>query len=116
MIFGGFHDNLRDSKYFNDVHAFDLEDRQWKKLEVVGKAPEARSASNCFALADGRIVVYGGFAKVKVSAFKFPKIFQIKIFKNPFFKFLININLNRKSFTEQEKKFHGDLQQFKWYP
>ena len=27
IVFGGFHDNLRDCKYFNDVHAFDLDNR-----------------------------------------------------------------------------------------
>jgi hypothetical protein len=42
LVFGGFHDNLRDCKYFNDVHAFDLENRVWKKLDVVGTEPTPR--------------------------------------------------------------------------
>jgi N-acetylneuraminic acid mutarotase len=42
IVFGGFHDNLRDCKYFNDVYAFDLENRVWKKLETVGTEPSPR--------------------------------------------------------------------------
>ena len=34
VVFGGFHDNLRECKYFNDVHAFDMDNMKWKKLEV----------------------------------------------------------------------------------
>ena len=43
MVFGGFHDNLRDSKYFNDVYAFDLESRAWSKLSTTGSEPSPRS-------------------------------------------------------------------------
>ena len=34
IVFGGFHDNLRDCKYFNDVHAFDLDSRKEKSIAV----------------------------------------------------------------------------------
>ena len=34
IVFGGFHDNLRDCKYFNDVHAFDLDNREEKSFAV----------------------------------------------------------------------------------
>lgn len=37
IIFGGYHDNLRDYKYFNDVYSFDLENYKWCKLEPTGK-------------------------------------------------------------------------------
>ena len=43
LVFGGFHDNLRDSKYFNDVYAFDLESRAWSKLSTTGSEPSPRS-------------------------------------------------------------------------
>lgn len=36
VVFGGFHDNLRDYKYFNDVYAFDLETYVWRKIEPAG--------------------------------------------------------------------------------
>lgn len=37
IVFGGYHDNLQDCKYFNDVYAFNLDDRTWSKLEPTGK-------------------------------------------------------------------------------
>eukprot|EP00096_Caligus_rogercresseyi_P011570 TRINITY_DN4574_c0_g1_i1.p2 TRINITY_DN4574_c0_g1~~TRINITY_DN4574_c0_g1_i1.p2 ORF type:complete len:270 (+),score=81.73 TRINITY_DN4574_c0_g1_i1:63-872(+) len=66
IVFGGFHDNLRECKYFNDIYSFDLSNYKWTKLEVSGsKAPEARSAFNLFPSSDGRgVVVFGGFCKV----------------------------------------------------
>lgn len=36
FVFGGFHDNTRDYKYFNDVHIFDLENYVWKKITPTG--------------------------------------------------------------------------------
>jgi N-acetylneuraminic acid mutarotase len=65
VVFGGFHDNNRECKYFNDVHAFDLDNRKWKKLEVTGAPPNPRSGCCMFSLADGRIIVFGGYAKEK---------------------------------------------------
>lgn len=37
IIFGGFHDNLRSYKYFNDVHIFNLDTYTWHKIEATGK-------------------------------------------------------------------------------
>ncbi|KOC61526.1 Kelch domain-containing protein 4 [Habropoda laboriosa] len=37
VVFGGFHDNLRDYKYYNDVHIFNLETYVWHKIELSGK-------------------------------------------------------------------------------
>ena len=42
VLFGGFHDNLRESKYFNDVYTFDLENRVWKKINTSGMEPSPR--------------------------------------------------------------------------
>jgi len=66
IVFGGFHDNLRDCKYFNDLYAFDLNNRVWKKLETVGPEPSPRSACQLFLTVDGRIGLYGGFCKQKL--------------------------------------------------
>ena len=67
LVFGGFHDNLRDCKYFNDLHSFDLESRTWRKLTTSGPEPTARSACQMFPAPDGRgVVVFGGFCKEKV--------------------------------------------------
>jgi len=66
VVFGGFHDNLRECKYFNDLHAFDLETRSWAKLSTVGPEPSPRSACQFFPTGDGRLVVFGGYCKMKV--------------------------------------------------
>lgn len=72
IVFGGFHDNLRDCKYFNDAHAFDLEERKWKKMEFIGgTTPTPRSGCVMFPLIDpythprGGAVVFGGYVKEK---------------------------------------------------
>ena len=36
VVFGGYHDNGLDYKYYNDVHLFDLESRTWRKIEPSG--------------------------------------------------------------------------------
>ena len=36
VVFGGFHDNSRDYRYYNDVHIFNLETRTWNKIEPSG--------------------------------------------------------------------------------
>ena len=65
IVFGGFHDNLRECKYFNDLHAFDLDKQAWKKLVVTGSGPSPRSGCVMFVLAENRIVVFGGYSKEK---------------------------------------------------
>lgn len=67
VIFGGFHDNLVECKYFNDVHVFSLEERCWRKVSVTGTAPGPRSGCCMSPLQDGRILIYGGFCKEKKS-------------------------------------------------
>ena len=66
LVFGGFHDNLRDCKYFNDVHSFNLETRTWTKLVTTGPEPSPRSACQMFPSQDGRIAVFAGYCKEKV--------------------------------------------------
>jgi len=66
IVFGGFHDNLRDCKYFNDLYSFDLETRTWAKLVTIGSEPSPRSACQMFSAGDGRVAVYGGYCKEKV--------------------------------------------------
>ncbi len=67
VLFGGFHDNLSDCKYFNDVHVFSLEDRSWRTVSVTGNVPGPRSGCCMVPLEDGRILIYGGFCKEKKS-------------------------------------------------
>ncbi|XP_075228969.1 kelch domain-containing protein 4 [Lycorma delicatula] len=66
IVFGGFHESHQDFKYFNDVYAFSLENRTWKKLEPSGTPPSPRSGFQMFPLSDGKILIFGGYSKVKV--------------------------------------------------
>nr|CAH7738499.1 unnamed protein product [Callosobruchus chinensis] len=66
FVFGGFHDNLRDYKYFNDVYCFNTETYKWSKIDTSGTAPQPRSGCCMVALSDGRILVYGGYSKERI--------------------------------------------------
>ncbi|KAG7211505.1 hypothetical protein KM043_010774 [Ampulex compressa] len=66
IVFGGFHDNLRDYKYYNDIHMFSLETYTWLKLEVSGIPPAPRSGCIVLPTPDNRLLVYGGYSKTKI--------------------------------------------------
>uniref|UniRef100_A0A224XNU8 Kelch domain-containing protein 4 n=1 Tax=Panstrongylus lignarius TaxID=156445 RepID=A0A224XNU8_9HEMI len=65
IVFGGYHDNLQDCKYFNDVHAFNLDDRTWTKIEPTGTPPLPRSGCQMVATPEGKIIIWGGYSKSK---------------------------------------------------
>ena len=65
ILFGGFYDNGREVKYYNDVWEFDLEKCEWKCRCVGGDAalgPSPRSACHV-AVHEDTFVVYGGYCK-----------------------------------------------------
>lgn len=66
LVFGGFHDNLRDYKYYNDIYSFNTETYKWVKLEPSGTPPSPRSGCCMVATNDGKILIYGGYSKEKV--------------------------------------------------
>ncbi|KAK9871490.1 hypothetical protein WA026_012862 [Henosepilachna vigintioctopunctata] len=66
FVFGGFHDNLRQFKYFNDVFVFDLENYSWNKVVASGICPSPRSGCLMMPLNDGRILIYGGYSKENI--------------------------------------------------
>ncbi|XP_058805252.1 kelch domain-containing protein 4-like [Phymastichus coffea] len=65
-IFGGFHDNLRDYKYYNDVHVFNMETYTWSKIETSGHLPAPRSGCIILPTPENKILVYGGYSKEKI--------------------------------------------------
>ncbi|KAI0236404.1 Kelch domain-containing protein 4 [Lamellibrachia satsuma] len=67
IVFGGFHDNIRDYKYYNDVHAFNTETYTWSKLETTGTPPSPRSGCMTALCHDrGTVFIYGGYSKERV--------------------------------------------------
>ncbi|KAK9687729.1 hypothetical protein QE152_g36047 [Popillia japonica] len=66
FVFGGFYDNLRDYKYYNDLHIFDMETYKWHKIEATGSLPSPRSGCCLTPLPDGKILLYGGYSKEKL--------------------------------------------------
>ncbi|CAN1777258.1 Kelch domain-containing protein 4 [Linum perenne] len=64
IIFGGFYDTLREVRYYNDLHIFDLDQFKW--LEIKPKLgalwPSARSGFQFFVYQD-EIFLYGGYSK-----------------------------------------------------
>lgn len=44
VVFGGYHDNGRNYKYYNDLYLFCTDTRIWKKIEGLGTPPCPRSA------------------------------------------------------------------------
>lgn len=66
FIFGGFHDNLRDYKYFNDLYIFDLSTYQWSNLSITGNIPAPRSGCIVLPTPQNTILVYGGYSKERI--------------------------------------------------
>ncbi len=87
VIFGGYYDNLRNCRFFNDVYLFNLETQQWDEIKFTSTGlidqPSPRSACQMAVCAkNNSIVVYGGFSKEKLKKEKEKgNLFVYKIFK-----------------------------------
>lgn len=69
VVFGGFHDNLRDCRYFNDTYVFNLDTFQWQELKFssTNELPSPRSACQLsVASKNNAVIVYGGYSKEKL--------------------------------------------------
>jgi len=67
VVIGGFFEALRETKWYNDVHVFNLQTETWMDVpqsRLVVK-PEPRSACNVALYGVDKLVVHGGFSKVK---------------------------------------------------
>ncbi|OXU28692.1 hypothetical protein TSAR_007128 [Trichomalopsis sarcophagae] len=65
-VFGGFHDNLRDYKYFNDIYCFNMATYKWSKLDTSGNPPAPRSGCIVLPTPENKIIVYGGYSKERI--------------------------------------------------
>ncbi|KAK8773481.1 hypothetical protein V5799_011986 [Amblyomma americanum] len=66
LLFGGFHESVRDYRYFNDLYLFDLDHRVWTKVECSNSGPSPRSGCQLLPVAEGKVLLYGGYSREKV--------------------------------------------------
>ncbi|KAL0895324.1 hypothetical protein ABMA27_011467 [Loxostege sticticalis] len=64
FVFGGYNDDGRECRYFDDLYSFCLDTRAWIKVAAGGRGPCARSACLMLPAADN-LIIYGGFSRVK---------------------------------------------------
>ncbi|XP_073035910.1 uncharacterized protein [Primulina eburnea] len=64
VIFGGFYDTLREVRYFNDLHVFDLDQFKWQEIKPRPGSlwPSPRSGFQ-FLVYQDTIYLYGGYSK-----------------------------------------------------
>ncbi|KAJ7535231.1 hypothetical protein O6H91_12G023500 [Diphasiastrum complanatum] len=64
ILFGGFYDNLRDIRYFNDLYVLDLDEYKWTEIKPKPGAqwPSPRSGFQFASFLD-EIFLYGGYFK-----------------------------------------------------
>ncbi|KAG7954332.1 hypothetical protein I3843_11G011600 [Carya illinoinensis] len=64
IVFGGFYDTLREVRYYNDLHIFDLDQFKWQEIKSRPGSmwPSARSGFQFFIFQD-EIFLYGGYSK-----------------------------------------------------
>ncbi|XP_068666288.1 uncharacterized protein [Aristolochia californica] len=64
IVFGGFYDTLREVRYYNDLHVFDLDLFKWQEIKPKPGAmwPCGRSGFQLFVFQD-EIFLYGGYSK-----------------------------------------------------
>lgn len=66
VLFGGFHDTGRETRYYNDLYIFSFSENRWRKVDFPPHAhiPEPR-AGCVFVLVGDLVLLHGGFAKVR---------------------------------------------------
>jgi hypothetical protein len=67
VIFGGFFEALRETKWYNDVSVFNLQTETWMDVPQsrLSEKPEPRSACNFSSFGNDKILIHGGFSKMK---------------------------------------------------
>ncbi|KAL8434626.1 hypothetical protein ACSSS7_003024 [Eimeria intestinalis] len=66
ILFGGFHDTGRDTRYYNDLHIFSFSENKWRKIEFPPHAHVPEPRGGCVFVVVGDVaVLHGGFAKVR---------------------------------------------------
>ena len=71
IVFGGYYDNLRNCRFYNDTHLFNMDTNQWEVIKFSANGlleqPSPRSACHLIPCAkNNTVLVYGGFSKEKL--------------------------------------------------
>lgn len=73
VLFGGFYEAFRDTKWYDDLYLFSLQELKWTKVEYppLAQVPKARSGCQmALHAASDSVYVYGGYSKVKAAGQK----------------------------------------------
>ncbi|CAI5739748.1 unnamed protein product [Hyaloperonospora brassicae] len=73
VVFGGFYEAARETKWFNDVYLFNLASLQWQKITYPPHRQVPAERSGCqMAVHPSKdlVFMYGGYAKVKIAGEK----------------------------------------------
>lgn len=68
VVFGGFHDTVRETRYFNDIHILDTKTLHWVRIDSskYEYCPSPRSGVQMVLCPNSdRIFIYGGYSKIK---------------------------------------------------
>jgi N-acetylneuraminic acid mutarotase len=67
ILIGGFFEASRETKWYNDVHVFNLQTETWMDVPQsrLSMKPEPRSACNWALYGVDKAIIHGGFAKLK---------------------------------------------------
>ncbi|XP_048005265.1 kelch domain-containing protein 4 [Leguminivora glycinivorella] len=65
VVFGGYTDDGRECRYFDDVYSFCLDSRTWSRLAPSGRGPSPRSACVMVPAGNDELIVYGGFSRAR---------------------------------------------------
>ena len=75
IVFGGFFEAARETKWYNDVHIFDLQSEVWlgggtttTQVSRLAVKPEPRSACNIASYGADKLIIHGGFSKLKIAS------------------------------------------------
>eukprot|EP01053_Blabericola_migrator_P002224 Blabericola_migrator_1__2223@NODE_1613_length_4167_cov_397_112683_g1046_i1_p1_GENE_NODE_1613_length_4167_cov_397_112683_g1046_i1NODE_1613_length_4167_cov_397_112683_g1046_i1_p1_ORF_typecomplete_len627_score149_96Kelch_4/PF13418_6/16Kelch_4/PF13418_6/1_4e09Kelch_4/PF13418_6/6_8e08Kelch_4/PF13418_6/0_028Kelch_4/PF13418_6/5_6e07Kelch_4/PF13418_6/7_9e03Kelch_4/PF13418_6/0_0027Kelch_6/PF13964_6/1_3e02Kelch_6/PF13964_6/5_2e12Kelch_6/PF13964_6/5_1e06Kelch_6/PF13964_6/0_028Kelch_6/PF13964_6/1_3e06Kelch_ len=64
VLFGGFHDSGRETRYFNDIYVY--ERNHWRKIVLPASAQSPCARSGVVMAADNNgVLVYGGYSKTR---------------------------------------------------
>ena len=69
ILLFGFYEAVRETKWHNDVHVFNLQTETWMDIPQSRLAvkPEARSSCNIALYGTDKMIIHGGFSKLKTS-------------------------------------------------